>query len=167
MTSYQHGNYLLDFVYGSLTDIQRQEIIHLWVSSGVLPASEAQQRVEQVVMTMRNRQGILVGVNTAYVQNFQVSGNFYYFYRIFIREQDRGSDLRTRATTLARQLLKDYQGTVPKPHGIIIITENVKYERPGGMRLLRRQGWHYLGRGPRGFNIWFDNFDGSDSIHPH
>ena len=165
MTSYHHGDYLMEFVYGTLGAGQRSEIAELWVSSGVLPPEEASRRLDEVLMTLRNAQGDLVGVNTVYVQDLLQPGNPYYFYRIFIREQDRGGSLRTAATRVARQRLKEYQAVTPQPRGIVIVTENRKYERPGAVRLLRRQGWHYLGRGPRGYSIWFENFDCSDSIY--
>lgn len=164
MTRYTHGQYTLDFVYQRLQAEERNQVIKLWVSSGVLPLSEAESRVDQVVMTIRNEKGELVGVNTAYIQDFQHAGNPYYFYRIFIREQDRGSSLRSKATELARRLLRDYRYDSPKPLGVVIVTENRKYERPGAVRLLQRQGWHYLGKGPRGFNVWYENFDGSEGM---
>lgn len=158
-----HGIYRLDNVYGQVTPALAAEIAALWRENRVLDGAEAQRRTIEIVLTIRDSGGTLVGVNSVYVNDFIKVGNPYYFYRIFIRPQDRRSHgLASFAGKATRLFLKDYQPAGhPKPQGVIIVVENRKLARPGARRMLARQGWTSLGKGPRGFDVWFENFDNS------
>lgn len=158
-----YGEFRLDNVYGKMTPGLAAEIIALWQENGVVVGEEAQRRTAEVVLTVRDKSGILVGVNSVYVQNFIKMGCPYYFYRVFIRPQDsRSYGLRSFAGKAAREFLRNHEpATPPKPLGVVIVVENRKLMRPGARRMLTRQGWTPLGRGPRGFEVWCENFDGS------
>jgi len=163
-----YGIYRLDNVYGQITTALGDEIVALWQENRVLSEVEARRRTAEVVLTIRDNGGTLVGVNSVYIKDFIKADNPYYFYRVFIRPQDRRSfGLRSFAGKSTREFLKSY---VPightKPQGVIIVVENRKLTRPGAQRMLTRQGWTPLGKGPRGFEVWVDNFDGSVQCQP-
>lgn len=158
-----YGGYRLDSVYEQITPALAGEIATLWKENRVLEGAEAQRRTAEVVLTIRNGDGVLVGVNSVYIQDFVKANNPYYFYRIFIRPQDRRSfGLRSFAGKATREFLKSYTPTRHlQPQGVIIVVENQKLRRPGASRMLARQGWIPLGKGPRGFDVWGDDFAGS------
>lgn len=158
------GSYRLDNVYEQVTRTLADEIVALWQESRVLTGAEARRRTAEVVLTIRDNSGTLVGVNSVYVKNFIKADNPYYFYRVFIRPQNRRSfGLRSFAGKSTREFLKSYvpSGHTTRPRGVIIIVENRKLTRPGAQRMLARQGWTPLGKGARGFELWCDSFDGS------
>lgn len=157
-----YGSYRLDNVYGQTTPSLSAEIVALWHENGVVEGVEAQRRTAEVVLTIRDADNTLVGVNSVYVKDFIKAGNPYYFYRVFIRPRDRRSfGLARFAGKAARLFLKGYQPPGrPIPQGVIIVVENRKLARPGARRMLARQGWSPLGKGPRGFDVWCEHFAG-------
>lgn len=164
-----YGSYRLDNVYEQMHATLAEEIVELWQENRVVNGAEARRRTAEVVLTIRDTSGTLVGVNSVYIQDFIKGGNPYYFYRVFIRPEDRKSfGLRSFAGKTTREFLKSYVPTGhSKPQGVIIVVENRKLTRPGAHRMLTRQGWTPLGKGPRGFEVWCDNFDDSREPPPH
>jgi hypothetical protein len=155
------GHYRLDIVYGHMTAELSGEVITLWLNNQVVPRREAQRRTAEVVMTIRDSSNVLVGVNTVYIQDFIKANNPYYFYRVFIRPEDRRSfGLRSFVSKATREFLRNYYPVGhEKPHGVVIVVENRKLARPGAQKLLARQGWTLIGKGPRGYDVWIENFD--------
>lgn len=164
-----YGSYRLNNVYGQITPALAEEIVALWQENRVLDVAEARRRAAEVFFTIRDTSGTLVGVNSVYVKNFIKADNPYYFYRVFIRPQNRRSfGLRSFAGKSTREFLKSYipTGHTSKPRGVVIIVENRKLTRPGAKRMLSRQGWTPLGKSSRGLEIWYENFDGSTGFPP-
>lgn len=163
--THKFKNYLLEPVYQQVTATVSEEIVQLWLDAKVLSRPEAERRVKEVVLTARNENGVLVGVNTVYRQDFRSRGNTYYFYRVFIRPEDRGVfGLRRCMSLQARQFLKEYPNPHGETQGVVIVNENRKLSRKGAKRMLERDGWTFWGVGPKGFDVWFVNFDGTTEI---
>jgi len=57
-----YGIYRLDNVYGQVTPSLAAEITALWCENQVLDGAEAQRRTGEVVLTIRDTAGTLVGV---------------------------------------------------------------------------------------------------------
>lgn len=155
------SDYLIDNVYLTLDTGTRQEIIDLWTGERVLDLVSAKQRVNEVVCTIRNPQGRLIGVNTVYPDTFQADGNRYYFMRAFIQKSERGVwglILSVLHTTVG--FLKEHGNAAERPEGIIMAVENKKLWRKGAHHQLKKHGWTFLGAGPRGNQIWYVRFDG-------
>lgn len=147
--------YSIETVYGRLTPVRAAEIIKFWGQQRVLPnPQEARRRVAQVVDVIRNAEGEIVGLNSVYPAAYRSPQDSYYFYRLFIRPQDRKPGLGREATRHAVEFLK----TRPNPRlgvkGVVVVTENPKLTRGGGRRVLQRLGFDYDGRGPKGFDVW-------------
>jgi hypothetical protein len=158
------GEYRLKNVYGRVTPALAAEIEALWTSTGAIPPAEAARRTNEVAFVVRDAAGKLVGVNTVYVMDFLRQGEPYYFYRAFVRADDRRSfGVQPALVRETRLFLAQYPGTggAPKPRGMVIVAENAKVGREGVRRRLERMGWHYFGKGPRGFDVYYINFDGS------
>ncbi len=161
-TEYVCQGYQILNVYQNMPPHLKQEVVQLWLESKVLSPAVAGQRADQVLFTIRNPQGRLVGVNTVSLQNFLTEENPYYFMRLFIRREDRGVlGLQFSISKKAREFLERYPHPQSNPKGMIIVAENRKYWRKGARRLLARYHWHYFGQGPKGNHIWYQNFDGS------
>jgi hypothetical protein len=156
------NNYIINNVYQNIDAITRTKIIDLWTGNQVMSTTEAEKRVREVLLTIANPSGRLCGVNTVYVTSFMAQDNDYYYMRAFIRKEDRGvSGLLLSVTTKTISYLKTYKSSAFSPKGILIIVENQKIWRKGYRRYLERHDWNYLGMGPKGNHIWYQNFDGS------
>ncbi|MCS3904527.1 hypothetical protein J2T55_002566 [Methylohalomonas lacus] len=148
-----HG-YLIQNVFQAIPDDVGAEIIDLWLRNRAVAGRQvAEQRVNQVVLTIRNPEKRLVGVSTVYIGDFLRPGQRYYFYRMFIQPGDRRPGLMRCVSLRTRDLLKQ-QNPPDGPKGLIIVTENQKLMRPGMKRMFERNGYEYLGRGPRGNDLW-------------
>lgn len=159
----EYKGYLLQSVYQQIVSPQREEIVKLWTVCKVVPPLEAERRVDEVVLTVRNSDGCLVGVSTAYLQKFiPEEPNPFYFMRMFIRPEDRGSlGLFRLVSRKTREFLKTYEQPGCSPKGVIILLENLKFLGKGNSKNLKRRGWSYWGQGVKGYHIWYECFDGS------
>lgn len=157
----QFKDYRLTNVYGRLDPTTAQSIIGLWLLNGVLPPAEAQRRATEVVYTVCNPQGELVGVNTVYTAARPDDGLSYYFYRTYIRPDSRGVfGLPRTMLRLTIDYLRGHTGT-QGPSGLIIVTENPKLMRRSVTTIAGKLGLHLLGKDARGCEVWGLNFDGS------
>ncbi len=158
----KYKSYSIKNVFQNIDSVTRTEIIELWTSNEVLNVAEAHKRAHEVLFTITNPSGRLCGVNTVYVHSFRAKDNNYYYMRAFIRKEDRGVwGLLLSVTTKTLSFLETYPSSASPPKGILIIVENRKIWRKGYRRYLERHGWNYLGMGPKGNHIWYQNFDGS------
>jgi len=156
-----HRGYRLSIGYGHLEARERDEIIGMWVTAGVLPPPEAQRRVAEVVLTARDPSGSLAGVNTVYVAAVPGASGPYYFYRTFLRPAHRGVwGLAATMFRLALRFLAEYPHP-QRPLGLVAVIENPKLAHPRIARRLRRLGLHHLGRDSNGREVWCARFDGS------
>ena len=148
-------------VYGRIRPEQADEVIRLWRSNGVVAPAEAARRCREVVFTIHNEAGDLIGVNTVYVADFRRLGTPYYFYRTFIRASDRGvSGLPELTLRLTCEFLRGHPHP-QRPAGVIIETENPKLMRRAQSAKLARLGFRKLGTNQRGQDVLYHNFDGS------
>lgn len=152
--SYDYQGYAVENVYRVISPALRDEIVEMWLRNQALPNRElALQRVDQVFLSIRNPAGQLAGVATVYIDDFQQRGNPYYFFRMFIQPHDRIPGLMRFGAILTRDLLRG-QHKPGGPQGIIHVNENQKLMRPGMRRMFERNGYEYMGRDPKGQDIW-------------
>ncbi|MDD5329029.1 MAG: hypothetical protein PHX38_03430 [Sulfuricella sp.] len=157
-----HGDYTLTAVYGRMDEMLAREVAAFWLShQAIANPQEAMRRANEVVIVVRNAAGELVGVNSVYADTFNRSTRSWYFYRMFVREQDRVPGLASRMTLAASDFLRAQATSAPDIAGMVLITENSKLMKPAAQRKLRRLGWHYVGRGPLGRDAWKIDFSPS------
>lgn len=161
--TYSYCDYRLHYVYGRTSAEQRREIIDFWKRSNALGDEQASaDRARQVVFMVRNADDRLVGVSTVYIADFMHPGQRFYFYRMFIQPEDRVPGMMRFVTLRSRDMLQA-EYTPGSPRGIVIVTENRKLMRAGMKRMFERNGWQYVGRGPRGNDLWLWPFKHTDS----
>lgn len=156
-------NLKLQFVYQNLSQEQKQGIIKLWTSSGVLPQNEALRRVEQV-STLVLFGSEIVGVSTAYTAELKVLNESYFFIRAFIKEEYRGSlALRTKLMQLNFfELKKSY---AQEAKGIVLELENQKLAHLGEhTNYMTKRGYTYAGKSERALQLWYVKFDEPEGI---
>lgn len=159
--SLQHfRGYTITPVYTQITDELAREIISFWRDNSAIPdEQEALRRTREVVVVARNAASQIVGINSVYTGAFNASRHPWYYYRMFIRPQDRILGLGGRMTRVAVKFLRSHAISQSLPvAGIVLITENPKLMEPAGKRKLSRLGWEYIGRGPQGRDAWKVDF---------
>ena len=158
---YLFKEYSIDHVYKNINSRLEQEIIRLWIDHDVLNEQEANRRVAEVLFTIRNPAGELVGVTTAYAQDFMHPGSTYWFLRIFLCPQARGAfNLAVFVVRKTIESLREQKNSGRTLSGVIIVMENKKLWRSGMRKVLRSNGGTFWGKGPLGNEIWYERFDG-------
>jgi hypothetical protein len=156
-------NLTIKYVYQLLTEEEKRKIINLWVTSGVLSQHQALQRVEQVSCVILSNFEI-VGVSTVYIDDFTTPHNPYFFFRMFIKQEYRGSNkLRTQVMQLNFQKLKEFHSK--NSHGIAVELENEKLADLGAKtNYMKKRGYTYYGKSARGLQLWYVRFDDPKGI---
>jgi hypothetical protein len=147
--------YRLQRIYGHTTAALSDEIIAFWRHYQALPPSDdGRERSRQVFFIARNPAGELVGVCSVYIDNFARAGDPHYFYRTFIRPEDRNYFLMIRMWQRTSEcLLAEY--TPGTPRGLVVIAENPLFQHPKLHQQLRRVGYRHLGKEERGCDVWY------------
>jgi hypothetical protein len=142
-------------VYGSEDTEARQAVVKMWLDNKILPPQVAAERVKQVVLIITGPAGDVAGVSTVYVGDFSkfkantLPAGSFYFYRMFIRPQDRIARMSFKTLGLTYDLLNTFPAK-PRPQGLVLVTENPKLKKPGSQRLLQKMGWDDIGRNEQG-----------------
>ena len=157
--TYTYNNYSIYNVYGMVSAEQQQDILDFWRRNNAIgDPQSAQRRVQQVVLMTRNIEGQVVGISTAYIEQFRGNMKNYFFYRMFIQPADRVYGMMEFMTQMTHQSLKDFN-MQNKPDGMVVITENPKLMRKGMQRMLARSGLEYIGKDAQQQDIWYWGFD--------
>lgn len=151
-----YRDYAIHVVHGSVDTRLADEISAFWLDNEAMADPiETARRVADVVCVARNAAGEIVGVNSVYLSALYQPSRLYYFYRIFLRKQDRVLGLSARMRKLCVDHLRAAGGDIL---GVAMVTENPKLMKPAARRMLARAGWQYLGRGPLGRDVWTIEF---------
>lgn len=151
-------DYWLLPVLNSITPELRERVCTFWLKEHALPSrAAAERRTSELVYVVENAVREIVGVSTAYVAVAPRLGKSFYFYRTFVRREDRTPRLwqYVLQATWALLYARTTHGTV---FGVIAAAENPKFARPGTRREFQKLGWDYLGTNPRGQHTWIKPF---------
>lgn len=157
--------YQIQFVYQQLTLAQQQQIIEMWLQSGVLNRETAEQRVKEVSTLVFDQYGELAGVSTVYPADFTSPNNPYFFFRIFIKPSARGSYILLDDVTKVNyaNLKKEYAN---RCHGLVVELENLKFDGLGKRTTyFSKRGYSYQGKSARGLQLWYVRFDEPRGIY--
>ncbi len=156
----QPSNYSIATVYGLVSEELRHEAAAFWLHNGAIGnPDEARRRADELVCVARNRAGEIVGVNTAYVSSLRTAEDRYYFFRMFIRPQDRHLHLCNAMMRAAAGTLRERRHAEPAIRGVVLVAENPKLMRASARRFLTYLGWRQEGKDSRGLDIWTVEFD--------
>lgn len=143
---YDRSGYKVYNIYKNASLQQKEAVIKLWEESKALPSgADASQRAAEVVMVITHNNEV-AGVSTVSLQKLSSIGinergeEFFYFYRMFIRQQDRTPMLMAEVSKLTREFLEEYK-TSESPAGIVHLLTNKKLERPGITKLFQERGY--------------------------
>lgn len=152
-TIYQQ--YQIHPVFQCMTSELKEQVLSFWMKTGAfdpLANVDLQSRVSQICCLIRDETETVVGVTSAYKERLPRDGKLYYFYRVFIDPEHRGTQLRRFVAKASRELLAEH--AAENVEGMIIVTDNPKLMRPGMKRFFEREGYAYRGATPKGLDVW-------------
>jgi len=150
--------YRLTPVWRQVTPPLAEAAVALWIGAAGLELAEAQRRTSELAFTVRDGNGQLVGMDTVYRQAFLTPDRPWFFLRMFLHPDHRGTrGLGRRLLTLTWELLRGEAAA--EAQGVLMVIENPKLTQLLTRRLLVQIGWRYYGQGPLGRDIWYRRFD--------
>ncbi len=150
--------YNIEFVYQALNEAQKNAVADLWMRNHVLSPAQIQQRLTEVSVLIYHGD-LLTGVSTLYIQDLAGPDNPFFFFRMFVDPRYRGSlKLGMETLRLNFNKLADYQHG--RAFGLALELENTKLAHMAATTSnMRRLGWSYYAKNPRGLQIWYVRFD--------
>lgn len=158
------NEYRLIPVFEKTSNEIRQRIIQLWQDNRALPAEvNADDRARQALFVVIGREDRVVAVSTVYISDMRHTGmanapqDIFYFYRMFIRPQDRVGHLAKTMVMRAYDYLKSLN-VANNPKGIAAIALNPKLMRRSLQLAFHDIGWEITGKDDTGNLIYRRDF---------
>lgn len=149
--------YTYKFYFKSLPDNLKEEIIKMWVTEGVLTYERAKKRVDEVVLVGFDPNNEVCCVTTVYLGLNKPVNKYFYYFRMFIREKDRGKIKNFKASKLTHEYLKNHESIAAvvmhpyNPVGVIAVAENTKITQ----RIMKQEGWSYFGKNENNQDVFY------------
>lgn len=139
---------------GPVTGDLANDAINLWTSAG-LSQDQARQRLNELVLVVRAKDGQLAGVATAVKSYFQQIQNYVYGYRCYIRSEFRAPALDTQMLVRTKQFLQErsQQEKENRCVGILTIVENEVIKQHWKQAVWLGADMIYIGNTPEGHHI--------------
>lgn len=149
-------------VWKQITPELKSELVQFWLDHKAIgDATQAAERVQQVVCLVRSESGEIVGVSTAHPRIVPRLRQPMYYYRNFIAEDFRGKQLGLPFLQKSREVLQEFNLAQPKPVclGIILELEN-KSLAAHRNEAQWPEGPTFIGYSPKGLHLRVWYFDG-------
>jgi hypothetical protein len=115
------SDHTIDVVRGGLDPQVADELVGFWSEQGALSEAAARQRLAEVVCVLRDGEGAIAGVNSAYADRVElISGRRFWIYRSFIRPdlRDAGPEMIDAAFAA---LDEEFRATNEGPVGVCVL----------------------------------------------
>lgn len=146
--------------YADQSRIGADDLIAFWSGAGAMPAEEAARRVDEVLLVGVSPANAIVGIATVYLAHSELLGSDVWFFRTFVSDASRRSNLATAFVLTARDHLSQrFAGGVDRRGSAMVMeveNEGLKRAFPRGYWVTT--GFHLLGISARGAHVrvhWF------------
>lgn len=148
-------DFSFSFVESPVSDDLANELVALWTNSAGLSQEQARQRLDELILFVRNGAGQIVGVATAVKTYYQQIQNYVYAYRCYIQPESRAPALDTQMLVRAKQHLQERcnQETESRCVGILTIVENEVIKKNWKQAVWLGADMIYIGNTPEGHHI--------------
>lgn len=147
------ASFSFENVWDAKSEPLKDEVVQFWLAHNALPLAEAQRRVHEVVMVVREPQGRLVAVSTAARGFNPVIGSDCYYYRAFVAPAWRRTGLARALTIRVRDFFDErFDSRDPRaPIGLFVVVENPHLK---AMNLaVWPEGFVFVGRSAEGHHL--------------
>lgn len=147
----------------------QHELVELWTRNGAIAdPTVAAARARQAVCVARDESGALCGVSTAIVRVLPRLRQPMYYYRQFFTEGLRGQKQAIPFLNRSRDVLQDYNASLPAPEslGILLELENAFFAKYYDRAWVEEAESVFLGYSPRGLQLRASYFQGARLLKP-
>ena len=150
-------------VWKKLTPELEAELVEFWVDNKAIPDKKtAATRTKQAACVARSADGKIVGVSTVHPRIVPRLRQPMYYYRNFIAADFRGKQLAAPFLSKTREVLQEYNASLPKPLclGVIVELENRALAAHRNQAHWGDVGFTFIGYSPKGLTLRVSYFDG-------
>ena len=150
-------------VWKDVTPVLLAELVALWRNThAIADPTRALQRARQAVCVARDEAGAVCGVGTAIVRVPPRLRQPVYYYRQYFAPHVRGRKLAVPFFNRAREVLRDYNATLPAPEslGVLLELENRQLAAHYTRAWEPAADSAFIGYSPRGLPLrvsWFED----------
>ena len=148
--------------------VSGQDLIKLWTVEGVLPPTEAQRRVDEVLLVATDEQRRAVGVSSAFLsRNEQLRVDMWH-YRVFVAADHRKSALAVSLAMIGRDHLEQrfVSGADRRAPGMVFEVENEGLKWYFNRALWLPTQFLFIGENARGDHVRVRYFAGALAPEP-
>lgn len=156
-------------VWKEVTPALQAEVVELWLRhKAVVDPAVAIARAKQAVCVARDADGALCGVSTAVLRVLPRLRQPMYYYRQFFTEGLRGQKQAIPFLNKSREVLQDYNASLPVPEslGILLELENTFFAKYYDRAWVEEAESVFLGYSPRGLQLRASYFQGARLLTP-
>lgn len=156
-----------DFTFQALTSpVTREtasEVVKIWTESAGLDQNEAQRRLTELVMVVKDNRGKVVGISTAVKSHVPQLQNYVFLYRCFILPEFRAPALDTQMIVRSKNYLHQVSKSEmeKKCVGIMVIVQNEILKKNWRQAVWRGADMMYIGNTPNGDHMRIGYFKGA------
>ena len=155
-------------VWKRVTPELKDELIAFWKRNKAFDIERANLRAEQAVCVARDEQGALCCVGTAFIQVLPRLQQPMYYYRHFFAESHRGQKHTVPFFNGAKQVLQDYNASLPAPEsiGVLVELESDILAKYYQQARIPHADSTFIGYSPRGLQLRVTYFEGATLFPP-
>ncbi|KGQ20003.1 hypothetical protein LF41_2170 [Lysobacter dokdonensis DS-58] len=151
----------------AITPELQAELAEFWISNkAILDPERAKLRAQQAVCVLRDADGVLCGVATAFLQIRPRLRQPMYYFRQFIAPAHRGQQQALPMFKAACEILEAADREQPRALGVLMEVENPGLARVFSGVVGARTGAVFLGYSPRGHQLRAVYFKGAKLFQP-
>jgi len=141
----------------------REEVLRIWSQAGGPTGDRAIERLKQVVFVVRNAEGSVVGISTAFKVYVKQLRNYFYAVRLMLIPDYRIPGLTSKLLVLTRDYLEliHTRDTTDRAIGLITLVENQRIKENLNEAVWPASGMVYIGNSPEGHHIRVYYFKGA------
>lgn len=149
------SDYSFHFINEAIPAELSAEIVKLWTEFAVLQQPEAERRLSELVLVLKNKSGKVIGVSTVVKTLLPQIHNYVYAYRYFILPEFRAPTLDTQMIVRTKNHLQEISAleTDKKCVGIMVIVQNEKLKAQWRQAVWLGADMIFMGNTPQGHHV--------------
>ncbi|MEP0985416.1 hypothetical protein [Ekhidna sp.] len=153
----------IEFVYQSLSEEAKKEVIDFWVAEGALTSEQARNRIAELVLLARGEDRAIIGVSTVIKRLYEPIGKTFWVFRAFVGAKHRQQGVVLNLVMEAKKHLNDRfkKGHDPEVIGILLKVQSSILMKHFPQATWPRTQFHYVGV-EDGCHMRISYFDGAE-----
>ncbi len=141
----------------------RDQILALWMEHGGPTGTRAEERLNQIVLVVRDSGGRVVGLSTAFKTYVQQLRNHFFAIRLMLAADHRIPGLTPKLLVKTRDFLESIHSHEDEPLaiGILTLVENPRLKETRNQAIWPASGMVYVGNSKEGHHLRVYYFKGA------